>query len=439
LIGTMMAAGPSPAQDAPAATGSRNSVVIPTHEFAGNIDERLDFPADWQIDVIEMAGHNASELTDQQIAAALAQPVGTKTLRELAAGKQRVVITFDDLTRPTPTYAVAPWVLAELKAAGVADENILFLTSYGTHRPMSELDIPKKLGPEIARRYAFMNHNCWDNLKDLGETSYKTPVRINQTFMAGDLKICISGIKVHAQAGYGGGAKAILPGVAAMSTIEHNHLVVLPNSKTGGEVRVFKNDMRLDMIETARLAQVDFTVQVVYNQRLRPTAVFSGDIVDAHHAAVRVANQHYRTPTFKNADIVVANGYPQCCQAGHSQAWIDRSIKESGTGVLVLQQPSILDPFHYLDNHTGLMGGKSYFDLAAQHLNRTPSGPGNTALIVYSRYANRTLMNYYPRTTRFCDKWADVLNILQQRHKGSVQVAVYPYAAIQHVEMDLDG
>jgi nickel-dependent lactate racemase len=418
--------------------GSRNSVAIPTHEWEGNIDERLDFPGDWKVDVMEMAGHDAPVLTAAQIAATLASPIGTKSLREIAAGKQRVVITFDDLSRPTPAYAIAPWVVGELQAAGIADENILFLGSFGTHHAMTATEVHKKLGPAITQRYAWTNHNPFDNLKDVGKTSYENPVRINQTFMAGDVKICISGVKVHEGAGYGGGAKAILPGVAAITSIAHNHEVVGPHSKTSGPVVTFKNDTRHDMIEAARLAKVDFTVQVVYNQKLQPIAVFSGDIADAHHAGVRVANKHHRTKTFKDADIVISNAYPQCCQADHAQHWMSHSLKEGGTGVLIVQHPLAMDPVHYL--HNGEAGKRfgSYFDISARRMTGKTPGPGNNAQIVYSQYTDRTQMDMYPRGTHFCDKWADVIKILQDRHTGTVQAA-YPYGGLQHQEIELDG
>jgi hypothetical protein len=195
--------------------------------------------------------------------------------------------------------------------------------------------------------------------------------------------------------------------------------------------------MRLDMIEAARMAKVDFTVQIMYNQKLRPTHVFSGDIVEAHHAAVRVAARHYCTPTLKNADIVVTNGYPQNAQAFHAQRWIDYSVRDGGTGVLIVQHPLALDPIHFLNNRVAGLQGESYFDLTARHLNGRP--PRNTALIVYSNYTDRTQMNNYPRNTKFCDKWEDVIKILQASHKGSVRVAVYPYGGMQHQEIALDG
>ena len=293
LIGTALAAGPFQAKNVPALRGSRNSVVVPTHELAGNLSERLDFPAAWQVNVLEMAGYQAGALTPQQVAARLNQPIGTKTVRELAQGKKTAVITFDDMTRVTPVQAVAPWILGELKAAGLADENILFLTSFGTHRPMNAVEIATKLGKDIPRRYAWLNHDCFDNLKDVGETSRGNKIRLNQSFVGADLRICISGIKIHASAGYGGGAKAILPGVAGISTIEYNHEKIMRNTKTAGPFKVFKNEMRLDMIEAARFAKVDYTVQALFNQRLQPTHIYAGDIVDAHHEAVRTAVKHY--------------------------------------------------------------------------------------------------------------------------------------------------
>ena len=437
LIGTAMTAAPFQPQSVRSLKGSGKSVVIPTHEFAGDLDERLEFPSNWDIHVMEMAGHNAPALSPREIAAQIARPFGTGTLRELAQGKKTVVITFDDLTRTTPTYTVAPLIAAELEAAGIKEENILFLGSFGTHRPMTAAEIQKKLSKEVANRYAWMNHDAFDNLKDVGETSYKNRVLLNQTFLAADLKICLSGIKVHQDAGYGGGAKAVLPGVAALSTVEYNHETIMRGNKTTGPVKIFKNEMRLDMIEAARMAKVDFTVQIMYNQKLRPINIFSGDIVDAHHAGVRVAAKTYCTPTMKDADIVVANAYPQNAQAFHGGRWINYSVKENGTGVLIVQHPLALDPIHYLNNRLAGRNGANYFDLAERKLKG--GHPRNSALIVYSQYTNRTQRNSYPRDTYFCEHWADVIKLLQERHKGDAKVAVYPYAGMQHQEIELDG
>lgn len=436
LIGTALAAAPYQPTQIKVRGGTR-PVVIPTHEFAGNLDERLDFPASWDVNVMHMRGHGAHVLTPAEIRQQLEKPTGTKPLRELAEGRKTVVITFDDLTRTTPAYQVTPWVVEQLKAAGIADENILFLASYGTHRAMTAAEVRKKLGADIARRFAWLNHNIFAGLKETGTTSFGNRIALNQTFLAADLKICLSGIKVHNDAGYGGGAKAVMPGVAWLESVEYNHNVILRNTRTAGPVRVFQNEMRKDMIEAARMAGVDFTVQILYNQKLQATHVFSGDIVEAHHAGVRVAAGHYCTPTFQDADIVVANGYPQNAQAFHSQRWIGRSVREGGTGVLIIQHPLGLDPVHYLNNRTAGRDGTSYFRMAERR--RNARLPKNSALIVYSQYMDRQQRNTFPQATAFADKWEDVIRLLQERHKGTPRVAVYPYGGMQHQEIELDG
>jgi len=438
LIGTAMAAEPYQATEVVANKGSARSVVIPTHEFHGNLDERLDFPAGWEINVMNMKGYGAPVLTAQQLAQGMSKPIGTAPLREIAAGKKTVAITFDDLTRATPTYVMVPWVLRELKAAGIKDEDILFMGSFATHRPMTHTEVEKKIGKEPANKYAWLNHTCFYGCKEIGTTSYKTNVQVNQTFLDADLKITLSGIKVHYDAGYGGGAKAIMPGLSHIDTVEHNHNVILRQTKTSGPVRIFKNEMRLDIIEAARMAKVDFSVQLMYDQKLRPIQVRSGDIVDAHHSIVREAAKTYCTPTFKDADIVVTNGYPQNAQAGHSQRWLNLSLKEGGTGVLIIQHPLTLDPIHFLNNRTMSRRGMSYYQMTATRVSRPLTR--NTGLIVYSQYMTRTLMNNYPPSAQFATKWEEVIKILQERHKGdSVRVAVYPYGGMQHQEIELDG
>src|SRR5437016_555785 len=119
LIGTAMARTPFQVKAVSKLKGAAKSVVIPTHEFAGPngapwVEERLDFPASWDLHVMDMAGHNMPALTPQQIAAQSSTPIGSKSLRELAEGKKTVAISFDDLTRTTPAYAVTPWLMAEL-------------------------------------------------------------------------------------------------------------------------------------------------------------------------------------------------------------------------------------------------------------------------------------------------------------------------------------
>jgi len=449
LIGTLMAGSPFQAKAVPQTKGKATSVTIPTHEFAGPngapwIEERIDFPANWDVHVQDMAGHKMPALTTAQIAEQSNTPIGSKSLRELAEGKKTVAISFDDLTRTTPAYAVTPWLMAELSKAGIKDENVLFIGSFGTHRAMTQEEVGRKLGPDVARKYAWLNHDVFDNVKEVGTTTRGNQIFLNQTFLGADLKICISGVKVHQDAGYGGGAKAILPGLAALRTVEYNHTQILTKVRTTGPVKIFKNDMRLDMIEAARMAKVDYTVQIMYNDRLKPTQIWGGDIVDAHHAGVRVASKFYCTPTFKDADIVVANAYPQNAQAFHGGLWINYSRRPAGTGVLIVQHPLGLDPIHYLNNRLAGKTGATQFDLTSRRVSGLGRGGGAPQavqgnMIVYSQYLTQNLKNNYRTGTFFCDKWSDVIAKLKELHPGDPKVAVYPYAGMQHQEIELDG
>ncbi len=432
LIGTSLSAEKHLHDSVSSLKGNCKSVQILTHEFRGDIEERLDFPAAWEVKVMKMAGHGAPKISSEQIVEQLRNPVGTRPLRDLAAGRKTAMITFDDLTRPTPISEVAPLVVNELESAGMSRENIFFLGSVGAHRTLEGEEVAKKLGSRLAWEYKWFNHNTFTNLQDVGETSYKNRVLINEMFMGADLRITISGVKVHSIAGYGGGSKAILPGLAALTTIQMNHNRIASNNKTVGEARIFHNDVKLDMNEAARLARVDFSVQIVCNEKREICSIVAGDIIDAHVAACREANKLHRTPALPNAEIVVSNAYPQVSQGSKAQAWFNRSVRDDGTAVLILQHPDGLMGYHYLYPPT-MKGGDPLAIL-------TPSTGKKQRfqLVVYSQYLQKRELSSFPAGTKFARKWEDVVSILQSRHRKDSRVAVYPYATLQHAETDLD-
>lgn len=434
LIGTAFADQKHLSDSAPSLKGAGQSVIVPTHEHHGDIDERIDFPASWDVRLMTMAGHDAPVLSRAEIVGRIRAPIGTRPLAELAAGKKSAVITFDDLARPTPIADVAPPVVEELKAAGMDEENIFFLGSFGAHRTMEQDEVAQKLGPELVRRHVWFNHNVFDGLQDVGETRYKNRIHANKLFVNAGLRITISGVKTHSISGYGGGAKAVLPGVAGLKSIHHNHQVIGSNNKTVGELKIFKNEVRLDMAEAARLAGVDFSVQIVYNNRRRPCAIFAGDIVEAHTAACRSANRLHRTATVDDADVVVVNTYPQAAQGSKAQAWISRCVKDGGTGVLIMQHPVGISAWHYL-YQPGYSGKGDPLAVLTPKTSRAPK----YQLIVYSQYMQKPQMNMFPDGTLFAATWDDVIRLFKERHKGDSRAAVYPYGTLQHTETDLDG
>ncbi len=434
LVGTSLLTRQGWAQPSPV-TGN-NTVTIRTHEHFGDIEEQLVFPSNWQLEVQRMKGHGRAGLESEQIRERLNQPIETQPLREIAAGKKTAVITFDDLTRPTPIEKVLPLLVDELRAAGLKDENIVFLTSYGTHRPLTHAEARAKLGDWVVENFAWLNHNIWENVVEVGVTSHGNRIKVNYHFAQADVRIAVSGIKPHGTAGYGGGAKAILPGVAWVESIDFFHRTItgLGTNPSVGTAKVFNNDVRKDMEEAARMAQVQFSVQIVYNERREPTEVFAGDIVAAHHAACRMANGYLRTPTAQNADIVVMNAYPQNRQASSSLRWARRSLRDGGSAVLIAQHPDAMSTFHYMHERWDYEG-HPYWDLL-----ESDDKPVDQAaqLIVLSQYMQKRDVNRIsPRHVHLARSWDDVLALLERHHRREARVAVYPYAAIQHREVDL--
>jgi nickel-dependent lactate racemase len=420
----------------PLPTSDDNAVTIRTHEHFGDIEEQLTFPATWELDVQQMAGHGRPGLEPQEIRERLGRPIETPPLREIAAGKKSAVITFDDLTRPTPIADVLRLLVEELRAAGLEDKNIVFLTSYGTHRPLTHEEARAKLGDWVVENFAWLNHNIWENLVEVGVTSHGNTIKVNHHFAKADIRVTVSGIKAHGTAGYGGGAKAVLPGVAWVESIDFFHRTItgLGTNPTVGTAKVFENDVRKDMEEAARLAQVHFSVQIVYNERREPAEIFAGDIVAAHHAACRMANGYLRTPTAQTADILVANAYPQSRQASGSLRWARRSLRDGGSAVLIAQHPDAMSTFHYLGERWSY-DGHPYWELMESDANPVRQA---AQLIVFSQYMQKRDVNRISaKHVRLAQSWDEVLQLLERHHRTEARVAIYPYAAIQHAEIDL--
>jgi len=113
--------------------------VVPILAWYGDTELELDFSESWDVTVCRMKGHDAPRLSDSKVREAFAHPIGTKTIKELARGKKEVVILFDDMTRPTPSVVLIPYILEELAAAGIPDDNIRFIAAIGAHGAMNGL------------------------------------------------------------------------------------------------------------------------------------------------------------------------------------------------------------------------------------------------------------------------------------------------------------
>lgn len=371
-----------------------------------------------------MAGYNSPALKPAEIKHAITNPIGMLPIRELAQGKKEVVILFDDMSRVTRVAQIVPHLLKELASAGIPDNRIRFIAALGCHGAMDRFDFVKKLGKETLSRFAVYNHNPFGNCIDIGTTSYGTRVFINAEVMKCDLKIGIGSIVPHIMAGFGGGAKILMPGVASAETIEALHH--LPTTGMG----IFANNpLRLNMEEAAAMAGLDMKIDCIVNMWGKTVALFAGSPRHTYAAGIAKAKTHYLTPRATNKDIVIANTFAKVSESEGGLITTMPAVSHRGGDIVLIGNAPEGHAVHYLMGPFGkFFGGKQRLQIKLpQHINH---------LIIYNEYPDITSTGYYEDTDRILlmNKWDDVLGLLQELHGANAEVAVYPNAEIQYCD-----
>lgn len=252
---------------------------------------------------------------DRLLQQAMANPVGTPRLWELAKPGKKIAIITSDLTRPTPSAQMLPFIIKELDAAGIPDEDVCIVLALGLHRPMTAQEIATCFSPEILQRYQVINHDPDDTIH-LGVTSRGTPVEIFRPVVEADLRICLGNIEFHYFAGYSGGAKAILPGCASRKCVTANHSWMTKPGAAAASLD--ENPVRLDLEEGVAMLGtdgkgVDFILNVVLDNEHEITTAYAGDVREAHRLGCDFVHQRGTVDTPGPGDIVVASagGFPK--------------------------------------------------------------------------------------------------------------------------------
>ena len=229
-----------------------------------------------------------------EIERALKEPVVSKRLSEIVKPEHKVAIVVDDATRPAPSHLMVPPILDELNMAGVKNENITIIFGCGTHKAVKNEEAFRLLDGAVLNRVKAISHDCKaEDLVYVGTTQkHGTKVYLNRIFAEADVKILTGDVCFHYYAGYGGGRKSVLPAVSGEETIKHNHAMILhPNAKTGV---LEGNPIHEDMVEAAKLAKVDFILNVVTNSKGEVVKAFAGDLEQAFYEGVKVVDEMYR-------------------------------------------------------------------------------------------------------------------------------------------------
>jgi nickel-dependent lactate racemase len=310
--------------------------------------QEFEVPDDRLLGVVE--GVSVEPLRDLAgaLGKALGEPVGTRPLFDLLRAGDRVCIVCPDYHRLwTRQRMWLPLLLKELGYAGIRTRDISVIIANGTHRPPSYWELKEILGEDFPSGVKVVNHDASDegSLVFLGLTSRGTPVLVNRWALEADHLILTGAVVPHTFAGYGGGRKAVLPGISGIRTILANHRLAL-SSENGihpmavpGHLR--GNPVHEDMLEAARMLNPTFIVNFILSEEGDFLAVFAGDLEEAHYAGCAFVERAFRVPIPSRADIVVASrgGHPMDLtfyQAFQSSANAVSALREDGEGVLVL-------------------------------------------------------------------------------------------------------
>jgi nickel-dependent lactate racemase len=240
------------------------------------------------------------------LARELAAPTGSSRLANLARGRESVAIVTSDMTRAVPNGELLPQLLAELAQAGVDPKRITVVFGGGAHRPMRSHEMRDLLGPALASTLRLTAH---DSRKSecawVGRTPLGNDVRINTIVAEADLVIGLGVVEAHEFAGFGGGRKAILPGVAAYETIVHNHSIALLDDEAARPGVLAGNPIHEEMLWAARRGGLEFIVNVVLDARNRVVALAAGDPEAAHARLVEFVRATQTLPAIPRAHILV--------------------------------------------------------------------------------------------------------------------------------------
>lgn len=263
---------------------------------------------------------------------ALEDPIGSPRIEDIARGKRRALILSDDYTRQTPVDVIIPILEQKLRSAGV--EDIRILVALGTHRPMTEEEKLARFGLDICARFEIINHeyNNPEALVTLGGR-----FQVNRAVLEADLVIGLGQIAPHRIAGYSGGAKIVLPGISGAEGIARTHWI---GGKEPGEKMLgfADNPVRDEMNECARLAGLQFIVNVICDPRGRLIDMVAGDFVQAHLKGCDLARDVFGVCVPEQADIVIADSYPkdiELWQAAKALYAADLMVKPGGVVILV--------------------------------------------------------------------------------------------------------
>jgi nickel-dependent lactate racemase len=266
----------------------------------------------WNVTVIEPPFVKGLGIAADTITHAIQNPIGSVPLHLLVKPNDKVGIIFNDITRPTPNKLIIETILKELEH--VPSSSIILFNALGTHRPNSDKEMRTMIGSYLVDNFRIVQNNAFDEnlLEFIGTSSFGHEIWINKELMSCNIKILSGFIEPHFFAGFSGGGKAVMPGMAGIKTILGNHDNHNISNKYASWGETHNNPIWEEVMEVALRTGATFLVNVTMNRNKEITNVFAGNIKEAHNAGIEYVRQTAMVQVQSLFDIVVTtnSGYP---------------------------------------------------------------------------------------------------------------------------------
>lgn len=308
-----------------------------TWEFAR---DRITFsiPNENVMAILKRKGFTRNGEFPATVESALENPIGTPPLREIIAqkGARSVVIVVNDITRPTPYEHMLPPLLREIRSAGVFDEEVTLLIANGIHREQTMEESRSMYGADTCERCRIINHSPDRDLVSMGTLPGGFDLQVNRLIKESDVVITTGMIGLHYIAGYSGGRKSIIPGVAGRAAITATHALMADERACLGNIK--DNPVNDLLIEGGRRAGIDFILNVITDDSKQIVAAVAGDMEQAWLKGVECCQEASLCYLNRPADIVIAGcgGYPKDINLYQAQKALESSVQAVRDGGIII-------------------------------------------------------------------------------------------------------
>lgn len=308
----------------------------------GSTGKVIQLPDSLDVSVIEPIYRPGINNEIEAVRTALRQPIGSPSLRELVGPNDKVGIIVNDITRPTPYHKILPPLLEEIRH--VPKDQILLFNATGTHRGNSQQELKEILGVNVVNDYKIIQNNATDYESHVcvGRTYSGNDVWLNKDYVSCSIRIATGFIEPHFFAGFSGGGKAIMPGLARLDTIMNNHNPTFIDNANANWGITTGNPLWEEINEAAQLIPCHFLLNVTLNAKKQITCVFAGNLNEAHQKGCEFVKNNAMISVDKKFDIVITtnSGYPldiNLYQSVKGMSAASRIVKNKGAIIIAAE------------------------------------------------------------------------------------------------------